>query len=254
MALRAVLEHPKFSHLKTILGETRAHCLGYLEAIWHFTGRFTPQGNIGKYEDGQIEAWVEWQGTPGSLINALVQSHWIDRDASHRLVVHDWHIHADAATKLALKRSKSYFVATVSRQCRNGVSTVFGTTSELIELPVPEPVPEPVPVVATKCRDNCDAPATPEEWAEKLYLRHPKKKDQVLVQQEVARIWNSSPDPQALFSGTIDPVHRRFCRSKEWQEKNGQFAPQLARWLNDRAYIVSVQEEDPDEGRLPKFQ
>lgn len=140
MALRAVPDHPKFSDLKVFLKTNKIVALGALEAVWHFCGRFTPQGNIGKYTDSQIESWVEWFGEPGALIDALVQTKWIDRDQRHRLIVHDWHIHADAATKLALKRSGKDFVLPLLEQCRDSVPTVLG-----LPVPVPEPVPVPVP-------------------------------------------------------------------------------------------------------------
>lgn len=117
--------------------------LGLLEAVWQFCGRFTPQGNIGKYSDEEIESWVEWSGDSGALINALVECRWLDRDDEHRLVVHDWQQHADDATKLAVKRSGSTFVVpTLSGHCRDTV-TYSATVSGL---PEPEPEPEPVPV------------------------------------------------------------------------------------------------------------
>src|SRR5206468_557308 len=109
--------------------------------VWHFTGRFTPQGNIGKYSDAAIEAWVEWDGAPGALIEAMVQSGWLQRTKEHRVIVHDWHEHADDATRLSLKRKKLGFVTlitAVSGQCRDSVATTSG-------LPEPEPVPEPEP-------------------------------------------------------------------------------------------------------------
>ena len=109
MALRAVIDHPKFTRLKVLLRLNRACTLGYLEALWHFTGRFTPQGNIGKYSDAEIEAWVEWDGEEGALIAALVKAHWLDPHETHRLLVHDWHKHADDATRQALKRAKLEF-------------------------------------------------------------------------------------------------------------------------------------------------
>ncbi len=56
MALRAVPDHPKFADLKARLGRPKYVALGCLETIWHFTGRFTPQGNLGKYTDQAIEA------------------------------------------------------------------------------------------------------------------------------------------------------------------------------------------------------
>ena len=65
---------------------SRFAALGCLEAMWHFTGRFTPQGNIGKYTDEAIEAWLEWDGVPGLLIDAMVESKRIDRDSQRRPV------------------------------------------------------------------------------------------------------------------------------------------------------------------------
>src|SRR5687767_688515 len=109
MALRAVPDHPKFADLKSRIKRGKSDTLGALEALWHFTGRFTPQGNVGKYTDSAIEAWLEWSGEPGSLVKALVESRWLDEHPVHRLVVHDWHEHADDATRLALKRKKLDF-------------------------------------------------------------------------------------------------------------------------------------------------
>lgn len=127
MALRAVTEHPKFSRLKVILGVGKAVALGYLECLWHFAGRFTPDGALSKYEPEEIEAWLEWDGEPGALIAALIKSRWIDQDPTHGLIVHDWHKHADDATKLALKRAGlEFIVPTVSRQCPDTFPTPSG--------------------------------------------------------------------------------------------------------------------------------
>ena len=89
---------------------------------------------MGKYTDIQIEAWMEWRGEPGALIAGLVAERWIDPDPEHRLIVHDWHLHADKATKNALMRSKTSFLLPT---CTDGVRTLY-------PLPVPEPVPVPV--------------------------------------------------------------------------------------------------------------
>lgn len=160
--LRAAPDHPKFAELKAILGQPKGPVAGWLEMLWHFTGRFTPQGNIGKYSDQAIETWVEWDGAPGSLIQALIQAGWIDRDPVHRLLVHDWSQHADKATKNALMRAKLEFCsASVRTEYERGTNKEpeSGTPSRLPE-PEPEPVPEPEPetVSAKSC---AAASATP---------------------------------------------------------------------------------------------
>jgi hypothetical protein len=150
--LRAVPDHPKFAALKAILAQPKGAVAGWLEMLWHFAGRYTPQGNIGRYTDAAIETWLEWTGEPGALVRAFVQSGWIDPDPVHRLLVHDWAQHADKTTKNALGRAKLPF-------CTPGVRTEIsfaGTaytqrtykkleSSTAYTPPVPEPVPVPGP-------------------------------------------------------------------------------------------------------------
>lgn len=152
MALRAVPEHPKFAQLKQRLGRPKYVTLGLLEAIWHFCGRFTPAGNIGKYSDQAIEAWVEWEGGPGALIDALIETHWIDRDPTHRLLVHDWKQHADKAAKQALHRAKEEFCSPTVDTPGEQVTTPGEHEDQNKRgefqpwgLPVPGAVPVPVP-------------------------------------------------------------------------------------------------------------
>jgi len=153
MALRAVPDHPKFAHLKALLKLGKGATLGYLECMWHFAGRFTPQGNIGKYSDSVIENWVEWQGEPGMLIAAFIEAKWIDADDTHRLLVHDWHQHADKATKNALNRAELDFCTpTVRTSSVQRTDTVpkSGNPSRL-----PEPEPEPGTLAAAETAAEC---------------------------------------------------------------------------------------------------
>lgn len=109
MALRAVVDHPKFSRLQKRLGFTKFQTLGLLEAIWHFTAKFCPAGNIGKYSDDEIESWIEWTGEPGALAEVLCQCGWLDANADHRLIVHDWSQHVDDAIHMSLARTITRF-------------------------------------------------------------------------------------------------------------------------------------------------
>jgi hypothetical protein len=143
MALRAVTEHPKFARLSRLLSLPKYATLGLLEASWHFTGKFAPHGNIGKFPDKDIESWIGWDGAPGAYIEAAVKSGWFDDSPLHRLLIHDWARHCDDATKLAVKRSKKPF-------CSDNVTRVSPQRSDTIlqsetssRLPEPEPVPEP---------------------------------------------------------------------------------------------------------------
>lgn len=172
MALRAVPDHPKFADLKARLGRPKYVALGCLEAIWHFTGRFTPQGNLGKYTDQAIEAWVEWDGKPGALITALLSAGWLDADPVHRLLVHDWAQHADKATKQALGRIKlSFCVPTVHTPGEQLEHTgPESGTQYAPPVPVPVPVPEPVPEAKAKTKAPAKDKPSPDPRASEFRL------------------------------------------------------------------------------------
>jgi len=119
---RGTPDHPKVAALASALGLSRPAVLGTLELLWHFTARFCPQGDIGKWADDAIEKACDWTGEPGQLVLELVKTGWIDTHKKFRLVVHDWHDHADPTVRKYLTRSKLSFVA-MSRQRPDKVET-----------------------------------------------------------------------------------------------------------------------------------
>ena len=77
---------------------------------WHFTAEFCPQGDIGRFSDARIEAGVHWTGKRGRLVQALTDARWLDQDSECRLLVHDWHEHADGVVKKRLERAGLSFL------------------------------------------------------------------------------------------------------------------------------------------------
>src|SRR5262245_13069098 len=99
---RGTIDHPKTLRLMQELRIGRATALGHLEALWHFTARYAPQGDIGKWSDADIAIGCFWDGEPAEFIRALCAAGWLDApirladrqgalNAQHigRLVVHD---------------------------------------------------------------------------------------------------------------------------------------------------------------------
>lgn len=114
--------------------------IGILEAMWNLSAREAPQGNIGKLSDADISDALGWDGDPKRLIDALVESGWLERCcAEHRLIVHDWHDHADEAVKKALQRSKLSFLSISVATCRDKNRLPEPSQS----LAKPEPVGKP---------------------------------------------------------------------------------------------------------------
>lgn len=234
MALRAVIDHPKFARLKILLKLNKACTLGYLEGLWHFCGRYTPQGNIGKYSDADIEAWLEWDGEDGALIAAFIKARWIDNDQDHRLLIHDWHKHADDATRKAVARAKeSLIVPHVSGQCRDSV----GTPERLPEpgagaVPVPEPEPE--------LNTSAPSPSAPviklseNDWY-RFKVAYPKRAGSANWAEAKTRMGTavkSGISPEIIIAGA-----EIYC---QWARDSGNFSTPFVKtaavWISKRGW------------------
>lgn len=86
-------DHPKFMRLKRRLKLTKWEATGLLETLWNMTAKNAPRGNIGKFDNEEIAAFLEWDGDEHELIDVLIKSGWIDECEDNRLVVHDWPDH-----------------------------------------------------------------------------------------------------------------------------------------------------------------
>lgn len=107
---RQAVGHTKMKKLCRRLGVRTYVAVGILESLWHLTAREAPLGNIGRLADEDIAISVDYDGDPVQLINALAETGWLDRCEEYRLIVHDWHEHADDATKKAVSRMGKPFV------------------------------------------------------------------------------------------------------------------------------------------------
>jgi len=131
---RGTPDHPKTKLLAQLLNIDIWGAVGLLELLWHFTAKYAPQGDIGRYSDREIAAALHWQRPTGKkgvtpecrLSAALVDAKWVDRCPQHRLIVHDWKDHADQAVRKVLSRHRLSFVQPADIQ------------------PEPEPEPEPI--------------------------------------------------------------------------------------------------------------
>jgi len=110
MALRGALTHRKTRRLAKLLDIPLPYALGVVEALWAVCRDRTPRGDIGHMTNQDIadEMWID-NPNADALIDALVQSGWLDIHPTYRLVVHDWSEHADDTTRKRLHRSKLTF-------------------------------------------------------------------------------------------------------------------------------------------------
>jgi len=177
---RGTITHPKMKALQEELGVDRLTAVGLIEAVFHFTANYAPQGDIGKYSDESIAEDVFWRKSPEKMISALKKTRWIDEDPKHRLVVHDWTDHAEEAVRKKLARQGLAFWngATPTRpkkdNSRDDVETPERQNpdegSPRARGPTPTPTPTPVP--ATDAHTSFEtlrsrpelAWLTPDQW------------------------------------------------------------------------------------------
>lgn len=86
--------------------------MGLLEVmVNHWAPDFAVTGAIGKWNDQDIADGLGWDGDPAKLVAALIESGYVDRHPEHRLVIHDWELHADQGVRNKLKKLGLAFVA-----------------------------------------------------------------------------------------------------------------------------------------------
>lgn len=84
----------KFKKLKLKLQLPQWQVVGLLESIWKLAMSSAQAGDIGRYSDEDIAVCIEYAGDANELIEAMVESGWLDKDPEFRLVIHDWSEHA----------------------------------------------------------------------------------------------------------------------------------------------------------------
>ncbi len=121
---KTTISHIKFELLASLLGLTRWETVGILETLWQFCQFHAYDGDLTKFGPQMIAAWFGWKSEPEKLIDALVDSKWIDR-IDNRLVVHDWNDHAPNWVKGALK-------TTLCKLSENAENPLSGTLSDTL--------------------------------------------------------------------------------------------------------------------------
>lgn len=108
---RTGIDHPKTMDLAMRLNRPQYQAVGILECLWHWTAKYAPHGNVGRWSNAAIAGGIKWDGDPDELVEALVGSKLLDRhpDESIRLLVHDWPDHCDDGVHAQLAKAVELF-------------------------------------------------------------------------------------------------------------------------------------------------
>lgn len=195
MARPTLVTHRKFAKLiqklrSASLKMPRACARGILEAIWDSA---YASGDPAMGDSESLEGLVDWDGKPGFLTQALVDSGFIDRNPDHTYQIHDLYVHAPAYVQARMKReaereAKGITLRDIRVNARKGKKKQ--TKSNEIHLSSNEPppalalTPARAPALAQKengsdkARRFADEPATPPPTA--LTLAFPGRSDHQL--------------------------------------------------------------------------
>lgn len=88
----------KFARLLSI---SWPEAVGYLHYLWWWALDFAQDGDLTKYEAGDIADAVLWQREPMEFVDALIEAGFLDKTEDDGLLIHDWF---DYAGRLIEKR------------------------------------------------------------------------------------------------------------------------------------------------------
>lgn len=115
---RGTPRHPKMFALAEALKVPLSQAVGIMEMLWQFTADHCPRGNVGSIPDAAIAQSVAWSKKSTVLIEALCEVGFLERNAAHRLIIHDWPDHAESSVCKKLSRSGKDFLPSYGKTAK----------------------------------------------------------------------------------------------------------------------------------------
>lgn len=97
-------DHIKVKRLMRRLNIRQYQAVGVLEMLLQVAALSADDGGVGRYSDNDLAIELDWDGDPTELVAALVDSGWLDKCETNRLVVHDWLDHAPDFIKERIRK------------------------------------------------------------------------------------------------------------------------------------------------------
>jgi hypothetical protein len=133
LVLEGAYTSPKIRRLAVVLGVPWPHAIGLAGLLWRFAAKHAPTGEIGRHDNEEVAAFLEWPGPSDDLIDALIRCRLLDEaDPPIRFIVHDWPDHAPRYVRATLHRRGQDFSALYPNKSAVGhsVPTADQTTDQ----------------------------------------------------------------------------------------------------------------------------
>jgi hypothetical protein len=263
MALRGTLTHRKIRTLARLLDISPCFALGIVESLWHVTAEQAPSGNIGRMSDEDLAMEMFYDADAKKLVLALIGAKLLDTHPTHRLVVHDWHLHADDATDNKIARQKERYASgevprmkRLSKNERDQLIAHYATPcaqnateshEKPLPVPEPEPVPDPEPVPEKQVSEaKASSPRTDSGKAdplEEIYKAYPRKVGKKSAIKAIARaIQQVKARGMPIREAQIWLYHRVQEYARSPAGNDGEFTPHPGTWFNQGRYDDSNEE------------
>jgi hypothetical protein len=220
---RGTIRHPKLLRLARRLGCEPYCALGLLEALLDWTFDYARAGDVGRFRDHDLAEAVGWTKDAGELVNALVETRWLDRCPVHRLVIHDLADHASETWKQLMRRQHREFARTSPGPVPDESRTDPGLVRAMTVPPAPAPAPAPdlLSLATLACASTTEFD---EFW--KAYPRHVDK-------QKARKAWAKLRPPP--LKAILDALTWQR-ELPDWRKDHGDFVPYPATYLNGRRW------------------
>lgn len=219
--------HPKMYELADRLHINNAWAVGIMEMLWHFTSKFAPRGDIGRYSDQHIARNLQWPHAPEILIDALVKSRWLDEDETHRLIVHDWSEHCETGVNTFLAKRRQTFVD----QRRPKLSSF--TYAEREEIHQDYDIGADYPTDREYQAVDITNPPHPQQW-EQFWEAWPRGRKQNKL--PALRVWCRLVKSEALANLIVRSVEIHKQPGGALANPEPQYIPYAVTWLNNRRW------------------
>jgi hypothetical protein len=171
-------DHPKTRRLKTMLGKESE----YLPIkLWLYVGRLHPEGHLKDYNGQEIEAIVEWGGTPGAFIEAMERVEWLKKDEKNGYKLIGWKEHqghliafkrrGKIAAKARWNKDKQRRATSMQQALLKSDSSNAPTNQTKPTVPnQPIQPPQGFPESENGARDSASFVGVPPDFAQKVWL------------------------------------------------------------------------------------
>lgn len=249
---QAIGRHPKTLRLARRLGVSKHEAIGVIHMLWWWCLDYAPDGDLTGFGDDEIAMATEWPGEPAGLVDALVESRWLDRGADGQpliLLVHDWEEYGGKlvqrrranAKRMRDARADTPDDAPPNHQLHpethvqdTCAARAAGVQSEKREEKKSVEETRTTPPLPPGGDDGDGEPTEPEAKPtavdrrfSRWWDRYPNKSAKI----EALKAWRRLKPDDAMTERLIAAVDRQRTGDL-WTREHGRYIPKPATWLN----------------------